>query len=204
MYHRGEHAPDGVTFRSYGPLYRFDHHHAAVEACVDESGREILYVGGDLATSACEVFGEAGVAAICPNYRVSIVAPTRTVSLFDLTEPGAAMTIGALPSLAVGDETRELTQQWARAIYEDKPAGRAIFGVRYVSAYNGGFSLALWDCADRVEIVRDAAGELQDLPLSDPRVLGRLQVQLPRRQITVTTVAEADCATCQRDSAPHE
>ena len=36
------------------------------------TGRRILYVGEDLATSACEVFGDAGIAAICPNYRVAI------------------------------------------------------------------------------------------------------------------------------------
>ncbi|WP_330220362.1 RES family NAD+ phosphorylase [Mycolicibacterium llatzerense] len=159
----------------------------------------MLYVGEDLATSACEVFGEAGVAAICPNYRVSILAPTRTVSLFDLTAPGAAMTIGALPSLAAGNETRTLTQQWARAIYEDKPAGRAIYGVRYLSAYNSGYALALWDCADRVETVSDSGGAVQDLPLADPRILNRLQVQLRQRRIAVTTVAESDCAVCRRN-----
>jgi hypothetical protein len=112
VYHRGPHTSDGATFRSYGPLSRLDHHHPAGHPRTDESGREILYAGEDLATSACEVFGEAGVAAICPNCRVSIVAPTRTVSLFDLTAPGAALTIGALPSLTVGNETRELAQQW--------------------------------------------------------------------------------------------
>lgn len=199
VYHRGPHTPDGVTFRSFGPLHRFDHHHAAASPRADESGREILYVGEDLVTSACEAFGEAGVAAICPNYRVSIVAPTRTVSMFDLTAPGAAMTIGALPSLAAGNETRTLTQQWARAIYEDKPAGRSIYGVRYLSAYNSGYALALWDCADRVQIVSDPAEELQDLPLADPRILNRLQVQLRQRRIAVTTVAESDCAVCQHN-----
>ena len=34
---------------------------------VDTTGRRILYVGEDLATSACEVFGDAGIAAICPT-----------------------------------------------------------------------------------------------------------------------------------------
>jgi hypothetical protein len=198
VYHRSAHTPDGVTFRSFGPLSRLDHHHPADPPCVDESGREILYVGEDLATSACEVFGEARVAAICPNYRVTIVAPTRTVSLFDLTAPGAAMAIGALPSLAVGHEPRALTQQWARAVFEDKPAGRAIFGVRYQSAYNSGCSLALWNCSDKVQIVRDAAGQVQDLPLADPRILNRLQVQMRQRRIAVTTVSESDCAGCQR------
>jgi hypothetical protein len=44
-------------------------HGKAVPPMIDESGRRILYVGEDLATSASEVFGEAGIAAICPRYR---------------------------------------------------------------------------------------------------------------------------------------
>ena len=71
-----KYTPDGVTFRRYGPAARFDHHHPADPPVVDTTGRRILYVGEDLATSACEVFGDAGIAAICPNYRVAIIAPT--------------------------------------------------------------------------------------------------------------------------------
>ncbi|MGC2714942.1 MAG: hypothetical protein WA366_16315, partial [Pseudolabrys sp.] len=72
----------------------------------------------DLATSACEVFGDAGIAAICPNYRVAIIAPTTKLVMYDLAAEGAAMAIGALPALSDGNEARRLTQQWARAIYE--------------------------------------------------------------------------------------
>ena len=74
VYHQGKYTPDGVTFRQYGPAARFDHHHPADPPVVDTTGRRILYVGEDLATSACEVFGDAGIAAICPNYRVAIIA----------------------------------------------------------------------------------------------------------------------------------
>jgi hypothetical protein len=167
-----------------------------VQPKVDETGRRILYVGEDLATSACEVFGEAGVATICPRYRVSIVAPIRTLPLFDLARRGAALAIGALPALADGSEARSLTQQWARGIFEDQPAGPDVCGVRYRTAYNFGYSLALWDCDDSVEVVRDAAGRIQDLPLDDARVLGRLQVQMRKRRIDVTTVSEDRCVLC--------
>jgi hypothetical protein len=40
------------------------------------------------------------------------------------------MAIGALPALGDGNEARSLTQQWARAIYEDQPAGPEITGMR--------------------------------------------------------------------------
>jgi hypothetical protein len=196
VYHRSRHTPDGVTFRRYGPLARFDHHRPAEPPAIDPDGRRILYVGEDLATSACEVFGEAGVAQVCPGWRVSVIAPIRKLPVFDLARKGSAMAIGALPALADGNEARRLTQAWARAIYEDRPAGAEPTGIKYRSGYNYGRALALWDCDGDVEIVRDAGGRLQDLPLNDPRVLNRLQVQLRRRRINVTTVPASSCTGC--------
>ncbi len=151
-----------------------------------------------MATSASEVFGEAGEAQLCPRYRVSIVAPTRRLAMFDLAEPGRAMAIGAVASLASGNEPRPLTQEWARAIYDDQPAGPNANGIRYRSAYNFAISLALWDCDDGVEIVRDTKGRLQDFPLTDSRVFARFEVQMRRRLIKVTTVSSADCAQCKK------
>ena len=60
------------------------------------------------------MFAEAGIAAICPNYRISIVEPIRTLTVFDLTRSGAVMSIGALPTLARSNEPRAATQEWAR------------------------------------------------------------------------------------------
>ena len=118
--------------------------------------------------------------------------------MFDLARKGAALAIGALPALADGSEARPLTQEWARAIYEDQPAGAEATGVRYRSAYNFGFSLALWDCDDGVEIVRGARGGLQDMALNDSRVFLRFQVQMRKRLIDVTTVSSADCTECKK------
>jgi len=117
--------------------------------------------------------------------------------MFDLARRGAALAIGALPALADGSEPRPLTQEWARAIYEDQPAGTEATGVRYRSAYNFGFSLALWDCDDGVEIVR-ARGRLQDMAINDSRVFRRFQVQMRKRLISVTTVSSATCAECNK------
>jgi RES domain len=123
---------------AYGPMARFDHHDRADPPVVDTTGRRVLYVGEDLATSACEVFGDAGIAAICTFYRVAIITPTTTLAMYDLAAKGAAMAIGALPALGDGNEARSLTQQWARAIYEDQPAGPEITGIHYRSGYNSG------------------------------------------------------------------
>jgi hypothetical protein len=153
-----------------------------------------------LATSACEVFGDAGIAAICPSYRVAIIAPTSTRAMFNLAAKGAAMAIGALPALGDGNEARALTQQWARAIYEDQPAGPEISGIHYRSGYNSGQALALWDCDADVEVVRDGGGHPQDIALDDPRILPRLEVQLRRRQINVTTVTFSECNECKKEA----
>lgn len=200
VYHQSKFAPDGVTFRRYGPMARFDHHHESDPPVVDSTGRRILYVGEDLATSACEVFGDAGVAAICPFYRVAIVTPTTRLAMYDLAAKGAAMAIGALPALGDGNEKRSLTQQWARAIYEDQPAGPEITGIHYRSGYNSGEALALWDCDADLEVVHDDDGHPQDMALDEPPILLRLQVQLRLRQINVTTVAPKDCEECKKDA----
>jgi RES domain len=104
----------------------------------------VLYVGVDLATSLCEVFGQTRGALLCPRWRVARLQPTASRVVFDLCSPGAAMAIGALPALADAQLPRTLTQEWARAIYEDQPAQRRVTGIRYRSAYNGDYSLALW------------------------------------------------------------
>lgn len=110
------------------------------------------------------------------------------------------MAIGSLPALADGNEKRLLTQEWARAIYEDRPAGPKIVGIHYRSGYNGGSSLALWDCDRDIEVPRDARGLLQDLPLSDPRVFARFQREMLERHINVTTVSKSACTNCIRDA----
>lgn len=198
IYHRGAHTPDGVTFRDYGPLARFDHHTPPFGTPeVDPDGRAVIYLGEDLATAACEVFGEAGVAPLCSNWRVARVRPLREIDTYDLDTAGAAMAIGALPALATGNEKRELTQQWARAIYEDQPAAAKVEGIHYRSAYRGGRSLALWDCPDDIEVATNRLGRPLDLPLDRNPGRRLLLKALQGTDIAVTPVPDADCARCR-------
>jgi hypothetical protein len=156
----------------------------------------VLYVGVDLATSASEVFGEAGTAALCPSWRVAKLQPVDPIRVFDLTMPGAAMAIGALPGLADAAEPRELTQSWARAIYEDDPVGRHVDGIRYRSAYNGDLALALWDSSTSIRTVANSAGKLADAALTEPAMLDRLAVALTQRRISFELIDSADCPSC--------
>jgi hypothetical protein len=157
----------------------------------------VLYVGADLATSASEVFGETGEASLCLSWRVALLRPTGQRRLFDLTAPGTAMAIGALPALADGPYARKLTQSWAQAIYEDDPAGVHVDGIRYRSAYNGGIALALWDSRGSVGVVT-AAAQPQDFALREPPLLARLVAAMTAQRITVSLIPSKSCPRCAR------
>ena len=152
----------------------------------------MLYLGADLATSASEVFGEDGEALLCPRWRVALLRPAQPLRVLDLIAPGTAMKLGGLPSIADGPHPRVVTQQWARAVYEDQPAGPEVSGIRYTSAYNGGTALVLWDSTGRVQTV-SVHGVAQDFALREDEVLTRLTAAMTSRQITLTS---AD--TCPR------
>ena len=166
---------------------------------MDPDGRSVLYVGTDLATSLCEVFGEAGEARLCPRWRVAVLEPSAALRMFDLCAPGCAMAIGALPALADGFVSRSLTQEWARVIYEDQPGPDHVTGIRYRSAYNGDFSLAIWDSAGLVTTRVDAGGSSADLALADPAMIGRVAIACQLRRIEVNLISSADCRRCRAD-----
>ena len=167
----------------------------------------MLYVGVNLVTSMCEVFGEAREALICPRWRVAILQPADLagIDVFDLTTPGSAMAIGALPALADGALPRALTQQWARAVYEQQPTyppTRAA-GIRYRSAYNGDLALAIWDTAGQAAITTvTTAGVAEDLPLNDARIQLRVQTQLLNRRIGMRVIDSSACLLCAGDPCP--
>lgn len=196
VYHQAPHTPNGAAHRTYGPLHRFDPHTPdPSRPAVCPAGRSVLYVGEDLATSACEVFGETAEAALCPQFRVALLRPTGRIRVQDLLSPGAAMSIGALPALADADLPRALTQEWARAILEDQPSGR-VHGVLYRSAYNAGRSLALWNCETTVETVI-AGGGVQDFPLTSTPVYGQLLVSMRARGVDVKLISSDQCTRCR-------
>jgi RES domain len=201
VYHAGGHTPAGDTPRTYGPLARFDPHRpdGAGVARVDPDGRSVLYVGVDLATSLCEVFGEAEEAQLCPQWRVAVLEPKLPLTVFDLCAPGAAMAIGALPSLGDGDLPRRLTQEWARAIYEDQPCPEPLTGIRYRSAYNGDLSLALWDSNRAVATASDGRGRAADLALTHPAMINYVTVACAPRRIAVTVINSTQCGRCVAD-----
>ena len=197
IYHRSKHTPDGITHRSYGPLHRLDHHvpSEAGKPRHSTDDRSVLYVAGNLTTAVGEVFGDYPGASVCPNYRVALVRPIEPVHILDLRGQGAAMRIGALPSLATGDYPRRRTQEWARAIYEDQPVARkTVRGVYYSAAHSAGPAIALWDTDDAVEVLHDSGGHVQDLALAEPRIWPRVVTTAASLGMPADLVAR--CPSC--------
>jgi hypothetical protein len=147
-----------------------------------------------LATALGEVFGDVAEAAICPRFRVALVRPRTEIVVLDLRSEGAAMRIGALPSLATGAYERVRTQAWARAIYEDQPARRTVHGVYYHAAHSNGRALVLWNTDGDVRYVETRVGEKQDFALTDGQMWPRVVVAATSLGLTASRVDL--CALC--------
>lgn len=179
----------GMTFRSFGPLARLDPHVRDARQRPRESpeGRGVLYLAADLRTALAEAYPDQWPQVmICPHACAAWLAPTRPLELLDLTADGA-LAIGAVGTLAWGDEPRRRTQRSARRIYERYAD---LDGVRYRAAHQGGESLALWD---RVHGLAGGAGLDRSLWSAWSRLVAALAAQrrAPRR------IPATDCATCQ-------
>lgn len=197
VYHQDDYSPAGTTARAFGPMARFDPHRptSTGEPQNDPDGRTIIYLGANLATSAREVFGEGEEAPICPAYRVALIRPLRRLRFFDIAAEGSAMAIGGLPALGNAPLPRLQTAEWARAIYEDDPLGVHADGIKYISGYNSGDALAVWDSAGKLTTAPEAGA---DMPLNDAGMLGLLKRALIRTSIVVREIPASDCKACSR------
>jgi hypothetical protein len=210
IWHLGGHGPTAATaLRRTGPLARFDHHlptsdpalrvdpassaepsrrHAPVPHAASGS-RGIVYLAESLRTAGAEVFGDLPVAEVCPAWQASLLRPSRPCRLANLRGAGA-MRIGALPALGSGNEHRVLTQQWARAIYEDL----AVDGIRYSGAHDEGACLALFERAPALRVL-----DGQELRLHEHSLWRRFQVALHTLGLPAARIRRRDCPRCLAD-----
>ena len=179
-----------VAPRTYGPLNRFDPHvrDRRGRPREDPEGRGVLYLAGDLATALAEAYsGQWPQVDVCPNARAGWARPAAPITLLDLTGNGA-LAIGAVGTMAWGDEPRRRTQRWGRRIHEQYTA---LDGIFYRGAHQGGDSVALWE---RAPAIRSSAGGDRRLWAVWTYVVVALakQNRYPRR------IAAADCPACAR------
>ena len=155
VYHEHPHQ-DGLAPRTFGPLHRFDPHvrDQRRRPREDPQGRGVVYLAHDLATALAEAYsGQWPEVGVCPHARAGWVRPAAAIRLLDLTGDGA-LAIGAVGTIATGDEPRRRTQRWARRIYEQYAH---LDGIRYHAAHQGGEAVVLWERAPALD--RPAGGD---------------------------------------------
>lgn len=135
-----------LTFRYFGPLARYDHHHldeSASKTSVDKE-RGIYYAAFTLSSCLVEVFGDYRLIEV-KEYAVASVKIVRDLQLLDL-RGSAAMLNGSVAGLS-SIPNRRLTQQWSRYFYEQSEIYGNIDGLIYSNAHNGEDALALYERA---------------------------------------------------------
>jgi RES domain-containing protein len=197
VYHQSGHTPTPLTRRVYGPTARFDPHTVtdpdmAARECPQR--RAVIYLAKTLGTALAEVFGMVKEAEICPNYRVAALAITHRCHLQDLTSEGC-MALDTVTALSQADVPRPLTQQWARAIYEDEPAGRPVDGIIYNGAHDHGLCLALFERAPMLHLAGGTTGSALGEPLLG--LQSQVERALRRRSRRFRAVDAKECKRCR-------
>ena len=187
IYHRDRHTPSGTWRRIWGPTHRFDHH--------DPTDPSVIYLAKALRSCGAEVFADRGVARVCPSYRAAWIVPESRADLQDLQGSGA-MLLGALPGLGSGEQPLALTQEWARAIYEDRPARLTVCGVHYTGAHEEGECACVWDTGPPVRLLASASRGVEDRPLLDPGVFPIFFKAMDEVGLPVERIPSGACIPC--------
>jgi hypothetical protein len=158
-----------TTFRSYGPINRFDHQRLPPAGnCAEDPERGISYAGLTLSCCLVECFGDTGVIEI-KGQQVGRIQLTRDLTLLDLRANGA-MRAGAVAALAkVAD--RHLSQAWSRYFYEQTDLYGQIDGISFLNAHNDEEAIALYERAQSALICPDD----RILPLAHPSLRPAIQ-----------------------------
>jgi hypothetical protein len=138
------HSQTALTFRTFGPLRRFDHHRAVRGLAVEDPERGIYYAAFNLEGCIVEIFGDSKVVEYGEKH-VASPTVTRELQILDLRGRGA-MRAGSVAALSQNADY-ELSQSWSRYFYEHPDVYTSIDGILYANAHNGGDALALYERA---------------------------------------------------------
>ncbi len=170
LYDPTRHGAGPLTFRTHGPLLRFDHQGGVGTGrrrkALDDPARGILYAGFTLSCCMVEVFGDICLVSLGSRH-VAEIEVTRDLRLLDL-RPRAAMQAGTNAALA-STEHHYKAQEWSRRFYDD-PIYTYPEGVWYHCAHNGEDGFALYERAvDALQCPPTSTIRLDD-PLLRPEI----------------------------------
>ncbi len=156
-----------LTFRTFGPLLRFDHQRLQDGAPGVDAERGIYYAAFSLSSCVVEVFGDAG-AIRCGEWHLAMPRLTRPVRLLDLRESGA-MRAGSVAALGKAPD-HALSQVWSRYFYE-MPVYEEPEGLLWYNAHNEEESIALYERAMDALVCPDSRILRLDAPALEDTLL---------------------------------
>jgi hypothetical protein len=170
IFNPSQHNTTALTFRSYGPILRFDHHAGQGKErkpCLD-AGRGIYYAADRLSCCIVEVFGGWGKIAdpftVIADYHLASPILTRDLEVLDLRGTSAMKAV--TKSAIAKTRDRRLSQAWARYFYENPEAYAEVDGLLYYNAHNDEEALVLFERAqDALECTPDRVFSLNDVHL---------------------------------------
>lgn len=163
-----DHGTTAVSFRTYGPLRRFDHHRAFGGKPANDPARGIYYAAFSLQSCIVEVFGDTGLIECAQKY-VCLPTVTRDLQLLDLRNNGA-MRAGSVAALSQNADYAP-SQAWSRYFYDQTDVYTPVDGIMYLNAHNREEVIALYErSAASLHSSEDQIIRLDD-PALRPRIL---------------------------------
>lgn len=133
LYDPSLYGTNALTFRTFGPINRFDHHRAHYPTCADDPVRGITYGAYTLSSCIVEVFGDSRIIEV-GTWEIAALKTTRQLKLLDLRGAGA-MRAGTVSAVSK-ESNRQFSQEWSRYFYDNPFIYTKIDGLAFYNAHN--------------------------------------------------------------------
>ncbi|MBR8828059.1 MAG: RES family NAD+ phosphorylase [Gomphosphaeria aponina SAG 52.96 = DSM 107014] len=162
IYDPTKYSAKALSFRSIGPISRFDHHKTSPDLKPQlDPERSIIYGAFTLSSCLVEIFGDFDIIEV-KQQQVASIELTKSLTLLDLRGNNAmkAGTVSAISKTA----NRNLSQTWSRYFYEQSSLYGEIDGLIYSNAHNDEDAVALYQRA----ITKLTLAKVQTMSLNHP------------------------------------
>lgn len=162
IYDPTKYGATAISFRSVGPISRFDHHRTSPDKKPQlDPDRSIIYGAFTLSSCLVEIFGDFDIIEV-KQQEVAFIELAESLTLLDLRGSSAmkAGTVSAISKTA----NRNLSQTWSRYIYEQTSLYSDIDGLIYANAHNDEDAVALYERA----MTKLTLAKVKTMPLNHP------------------------------------